>query len=148
MRLSKRDSNLLAFVLIDIDHFKQYNDTYGHQDGDTTLKSVALALKNVLKRPNDYTFRLGGEEFGMLYHVSKVEDAVLIANKARESIENLKIAHEKNSASDYVTISGGLYIMLQDDESKPDEIYKMADELLYSSKQNGRNQITANLCTS
>ena len=148
MRLSKRDSNLLAFVLIDIDHFKQYNDTYGHQDGDTTLKSVAIALKNVLKRPNDYTFRLGGEEFGMLYHVSKVEDAIAIAQKAKQDIESLKIEHEKNSASDYVTISGGLYIILQGDESKPEEIYKMADELLYNSKQNGRNQITANLCTS
>ena len=142
IEISKREKNLLAFVLMDIDHFKQYNDTYGHQDGDTTLKLVAKALRDTLQRPGDYTFRLGGEEFGLVYHVKSAQDAILIANTARENIEQLKIDHSGNSASKFVTISSGLYIVNNDDNSTIDDIYKKADEALYTSKQSGRNQIS------
>jgi len=76
IKQSKRDKNLLAFLIIDIDHFKQYNDTYGHQEGDKTLQLVAKALSETLKRPNDYTFRLGGEEFGLLYHIEDIDGAI------------------------------------------------------------------------
>ena len=122
IEINKRAKGMLAFVLIDIDHFKQYNDTYGHQDGDTALKLVATALKDTLKRPDDYTFRLGGEEFGLLYHVANEEDGYTIANEVKNSIENLKIEHAGNSASKYVTISSGLYIIKSDNESSDDEI--------------------------
>jgi len=142
IEISKRAKGILAFVLIDIDHFKQYNDTYGHQDGDTTLKLVANALKQTLNRPDDYTFRLGGEEFGLLYHISDEDDAEIIANKARINIENLKIDHTGNSASKYVTISSGLYIIKAEDKNSEDTIYKKSDEALYISKQNGRNKVT------
>ncbi len=141
IEINKRAKGLLAFVLMDIDHFKQYNDTYGHQEGDTTLKLVARALKDTLKRPDDYTFRLGGEEFGMVYHIEKEEDALNIANQARQNIENLNIEHTGNSASKFVTISSGLYIVNSSDNSAVDKIYKKADEALYKSKQNGRNQV-------
>ncbi len=127
---------------MDIDHFKQYNDTYGHQDGDTTLKLVANALKKTLNRPDDYTFRLGGEEFGLLYHITNEEDGLNIANQARQNIENLKIEHTGNSASSYVTISSGLYIIKSDDINSEDIIYKKSDEALYVAKQNGRNQVS------
>jgi len=140
--ISKRAKGLLAFVLIDIDHFKQYNDTYGHQDGDTALKLVASALKKTLKRPDDYTFRLGGEEFGLLYHIANEDDGYNIADIARQNIENLKIQHSGNSASKYVTISSGLYIVKQDDLNTEDEIYKKSDEALYIAKQSGRNKIS------
>jgi len=142
INMSKRDNNMLAFVLIDIDHFKQYNDTYGHQEGDTTLKLVAGALSKILQRPNDYAFRLGGEEFGLLYHVENRDDALEIANKAITSIESLKIIHSGNSASKYVTISSGLYLIENDDDSSVENIYKKADEALYSAKQNGKNQVS------
>ncbi|MCD6433526.1 MAG: GGDEF domain-containing protein, partial [Sulfurimonas sp.] len=140
--LCKREKSLLAFVLIDIDYFKQYNDTYGHQDGDTALKLVAQSLHNTIKRPNDYIFRLGGEEFGLIYHTKDADEALLMANKARENIENLKIGHTGNSASKFVTISSGLYIIRENDTSTIDEIYKKTDEALYISKQNGRNQVS------
>lgn len=143
IEITKREKSLLAFVLIDIDHFKQYNDTYGHQDGDTALKLVAKALKDTLKRPNDYTFRLGGEEFGLVYHAKNHEDAILVANKARENIEKLKIEHTGNSASKFVTISSGIYIIDDNNNFTADEIYKKTDEALYVAKHSGRNQVTA-----
>ena len=142
IEINKREKGLLAFVLIDIDHFKQYNDTYGHQEGDVALKLVAKTLENTLKRPDDYTFRLGGEEFGLVYHIKDINDAILIANTARENIENLKINHSGNSASIFVTISSGLYIVNKDDNSTIDDIYKKSDDALYTSKQSGRNQVT------
>lgn len=141
IEINKRAKKLLAFLLIDIDHFKQYNDTYGHQEGDTTLKLVAKSLKGTLNRPDDYTFRLGGEEFGLVYHIENNENAISIANKARENIENLKIKHTGNSASEYVTISSGLYVVDEKNSSNIDEIYKLADEALYKAKQGGRNQV-------
>ena len=140
--LCKRKKELLAFVLIDIDHFKQYNDIYGHQEGDTVLKLVAQSLQRTMKRPDDYIFRLGGEEFGLLYHTKDADEALLTANRVRENIENLNIEHTGNSASKFLTISGGLYIIGQDDTSPIDEIYKKADEALYASKQKGRNQVS------
>jgi len=140
--IAKREKALLAFVLIDIDHFKQYNDTYGHQEGDTTLKLVAKVLKKTLNRANDYTFRLGGEEFGLVYHIENEQDALDIANQAKINVEELKIAHTGNSASKFVTISSGLYIIETNDNSNVDDIYKKSDDALYHSKQNGRNQVT------
>jgi len=142
IKISKREKKTLVFVLIDIDHFKQYNDTYGHQDGDTTLKLVASALKDTLRRPNDYVFRLGGEEFGLVYFIKNEEDGLDIAQKAKTNVENLKILHSGNSASQYVTISSGLYSIKLDDHSSVEEIYKKADEALYTAKQSGRNQIS------
>ncbi len=142
VEINKRAKDaFLVFVLMDIDHFKQYNDTYGHQEGDTTLKLVADALKDTLRRPDDYTFRLGGEEFGLLYHTKNRDDALEIANQARINIENIKIDHSGNSASKYVTISSGLYIIEADDKTTCEEIYKKADEALYIAKESGRNQV-------
>lgn len=141
IKINQREKGILAFLLIDIDHFKQYNDTYGHQEGDTALKLVASALKDTLRRPNDYTFRLGGEEFGLLYHIKNIDDGLLIANKARINIENLKIEHKGNSASKYVTISSGLYIIDADNETTVKGIYKKADEALYKAKHSGRNKV-------
>ncbi|HIP55623.1 MAG TPA: diguanylate cyclase [Arcobacter sp.] len=140
--VSKRNKELLAFVIIDIDHFKQYNDNYGHQEGDVVIKKVASILKESLKRPLDYSFRLGGEEFGMVYAVSTQENALSIAVKVKDTIENEKIKHSGNSASNYITISSGLYIVDINDTSSVDEIYKKADEALYISKENGRNKVT------
>ncbi len=140
--INKREKGLLAFVLVDIDHFKQYNDTYGHQEGDRALKLVAKSLSNTLKRSNDYVFRLGGEEFGLIYNIKHKEDALSMANKAKQNIENMKIKHTKNSASKFITISSGLYVINANDNSTIDDIYKKTDSALYASKQNGRNQVT------
>lgn len=138
---SKRDGAILAFAIIDIDHFKQYNDTYGHQKGDETLMMVAKTLKKSLKRTNDYTFRLGGEEFGLVYNVSNSSEAIKIANDVRRDVENLNIEHLKNDNYKHVTISIGLYIIDEFDTTSSDTIYKKADEALYKAKNGGRNRV-------
>ena len=138
---TKRNHTILAFVLIDIDHFKQYNDSYGHQEGDRTLKKVANTLKNTLMRPNDYVFRIGGEEFAMLFSIKNRDNAAMIANKAKKNIEDLKIEHIANSASAYITISLGVQIIDSLSMETTDTIYKKTDDALYRAKQNGRNQI-------
>ncbi len=140
LNLAKRLNEKLVFCMMDIDHFKQYNDTYGHQAGDITLQKVAESLTNSLQRESDFVFRLGGEEFGLLYFVKNQTDALELATKAKEDIENLQIIHEKNSASKYITVSMGLFIYENEDKTMK-EIYKETDELLYKAKQNGRNQI-------
>lgn len=141
IKLSQRNKSLLVFSMIDIDFFKQFNDTYGHQAGDIALKQVAFVIKKSLKRPDDYTFRLGGEEFGMLYYISEIGDAFKIADKTRQNIEALKINHSESSTSEFVTISMGVYIIETDNTYDADDIYKSTDELLYKAKQNGRNRI-------
>ncbi|MEA3353713.1 MAG: sensor domain-containing diguanylate cyclase [Campylobacterota bacterium] len=144
INLAKRLNKTLIFGILDIDHFKQYNDTYGHQEGDETLKRVAVTIKKSLKRESDLVFRLGGEEFGILYFVEDEKDGDLIADNLRENIENLKIEHINNSASSYVTISCGLYIYKGENENT-ELIYKKADDLLYKAKQNGRNKVYTNI---
>jgi len=141
--LSRNIDKKLAFCMLDIDHFKQYNDTYGHQEGDIALIKVAKTLKKSLKREEDFIFRLGGEEFGMLYFIENANDAVTIANQTKENIENLQIIHEENTVSDYITVSIGLYIYdINKEDITPDKIYLKTDKLLYRSKQNGRNQVS------
>ena len=144
IKISKRNKSKLVFVMVDIDHFKQYNDTYGHQAGDTTLKKVSALLKGSLKRPDDYTFRLGGEEFGLLYSIDKDSLALKIADTIRKNIENLEIQHSGNSASKFVSVSMGVYIIKPDAQNDTEEIYKLTDELLYKAKNSGRNCAVAN----
>jgi len=141
VKIANRQESLLVFVMMDIDHFKGYNDTYGHQDGDRVLKKVALVLKKVLKRPDDYSFRLGGEEFGMLYMVKNEDDAINVAEKTRKSIEALKIPHSGNSVSAFVTMSMGVYVIHPGDDSSVEEIYAKTDEALYKAKESGRNRV-------
>lgn len=141
--LAKRYGINLFFCLIDIDHFKQYNDNYGHQMGDKALQKVAKSLSTTLKRKNDHVFRLGGEEFGVLYTVEKNDDGFDIAELIRKNIELLEIEHEHNTASKYITISMGVYVY-EDENITADKIYKRTDDLLYKAKENGRNQIQAN----
>lgn len=141
IKISARDKKLLAFTIMDIDHFKQYNDTYGHQDGDSVLKKVSLTITTSLNRADDYIFRLGGEEFGMLYFVENKDDAFIIADQTRKSIEGLHIKHVGNSASPYITISMGLSIMGSDNIYDKEAIYKITDQKLYQAKKSGRNKV-------
>ncbi len=141
IKISKRNNKYLALAMIDIDNFKSYNDTYGHQAGDEVLKSVAQSFKSSLKRPDDYVFRLGGEEFGVLYQLNKKENALVVANKICKNIERLKIAHSENSVSPFVTVSIGVHIVKPQDKHDCDDIYKIADDALYVAKQNGKNRV-------
>jgi diguanylate cyclase (GGDEF)-like protein/PAS domain S-box-containing protein len=139
--ISKENQTHLAFILIDIDHFKQYNDTYGHQDGDSTLISVANTLATTFSRDNDFTFRLGGEEFGVIFYAEDVESAIERANLLRMNVEELHIDHSGNSASSYVTISSGVFFIPHTQSIDMDVIYKRADDALYVAKETGRNKV-------
>ncbi len=138
---AKRDNDLVSFLIMDIDHFKQYNDTYGHQMGDEVLTKVAKVIKDSLHRANDYCFRLGGEEFGVIYKADSKEKAFEFANTIRENIENLHIEHRGNSASKYVTASFGLICKNASEIKNEDEVYKEGDGLLYEAKESGRNRV-------
>lgn len=141
---AKRKDELLCFLLLDIDHFKQYNDNYGHQRGDEALIKFAACLKESLKRAEDLCFRLGGEEFGLVYKPESKEKALQFANALRENIEAMKIPHKHSKVSDHITASMGLVCKNANDIDHMDEIYKEADELLYASKESGRNRVSIN----
>ncbi len=138
----KREKSSMVFLMMDIDFFKQYNDTYGHKKGDEALKSVAKVMNEQFKRPDDYLFRLGGEEFGALYYSNNLENAYKMAERVKQQVEQLEINHEQNSASPYLTISIGLFFIPTDCHFIDlDEIYKAADDALYKAKESGRNRI-------
>lgn len=138
---SIRSDDISCFILMDVDYFKQYNDTYGHQMGDTVLVQVAKTIKRSLRRTDDYCFRLGGEEFGILFKTQIEKNAVEFAETLRQNIENLHIRHEKNTAGEFVTVSIGLVILARNVLPSCDAIYKQSDDLLYEAKSSGRNQV-------
>ncbi|QAR32991.1 diguanylate cyclase [Geovibrio thiophilus] len=140
----RRDSKFLTFVLLDVDKFKEYNDTYGHTQGDMVLKSVAHCLKGFMLRSSDYSFRLGGEEFGLLFSGLDEEKSAEFLEKIRGALENLMIEHTGNPASKFVTSSfGGICVNLAKyPKIDMDSLYKAADEELYKSKDAGRNRIS------
>ena len=139
-----RDKVKFAFVMLDIDFFKDYNDNFGHHYGDTALKKIAQNLKNHFSRTNDYVFRLGGEEFGVIFNFNERKEALLNVKKVIKSVENLKIKASKKDVSQFVTISAGLGVVeyFSKEDCKPEHLYDKVDKLLYNSKLNGRNQLT------
>ena len=129
-----------AFIMIDIDFFKQYNDTYGHDMGDETLKKVASLLKEYFNKKYEFVFRLGGEEFGViLFDIDKdiLESCLKDINK---KVTELNIEHSGSSVLNVVSISMGAIIYKPNTYISANRLYKTADECLYKSKQNGRNQ--------
>ncbi len=142
---SKRHNNLVSFLLIDVDHFKQYNDTYGHKMGDEVLIEVASSIQNTLKRADDYCFRLGGEEFGVIFEIEDTKHAIAFANTIRRNIQNLRIEHRTNSAHTHVTASIGLVCKKANQIRNEEELYHEADTYLYEAKRRGRNQVVSNL---
>jgi len=137
----RREGGFLTLVVLDIDHFKEYNDTYGHIEGDNTLVDVATAIRNSLKRPDDYCFRLGGEEFALLFKSSSKNDAKIIVERIRNNIINLEIKHEKNSSLKIVTASFGAVTLSHDALVDWEKMYKLADDKMYIAKKSGRNTI-------
>ncbi|MBU0721525.1 diguanylate cyclase [bacterium] len=143
----KREGGYLSFLILDIDHFKQYNDTYGHQAGDNALIKVAKILEETLHRGDDYCFRLGGEEFGVLYKSANEHDAYLFAQKFRKMIMSLNIKHIHNGPDGVITASFGLVSLKNDEILSDDAMYKMADECLYRAKNEGRNRVVSKTVT-
>ncbi|MEA3498937.1 MAG: GGDEF domain-containing protein, partial [Campylobacterota bacterium] len=140
--ISSDNNWVSAFVMIDIDFFKQYNDTYGHDAGDEALKSVAKMLDKTFKNDFDYVFRLGGEEFGILAFDTNIQILKENLNNVKINISKLNIEHSA-SATNLLTLSMGVVIINEDSyNSSCKELYKLADGKLYNSKENGRDQYT------
>jgi len=141
---SWRDGKLLALAMIDIDYFKLYNDSYGHIKGDEILKAVAEALSGCMKRSGDYCFRLGGEEFGVVFTSSSIDEAIAMTERLRRSVEALKIRHCRSRTSELLTASLGLCTVDFATNSGlrivSEMLYQKADEALYSAKREGRNR--------
>lgn len=143
LKIAQRYDYLIAFVILDIDYFKQYNDTYGHKKGDDVLIALAQSIKSSLHRGDDYCFRLGGEEFAIIFHADSTQKAREFADVIRQNIEALKIEHSGNKVSPYVTASLGLVCKKARDIKDQDEIYQQSDKLLYEAKAMGRNRVVA-----
>lgn len=145
---TKRDNKIFAFAMLDIDNFKHYNDTYGHQAGDNVLMQVANSLQQSFQRSHDLLFRLGGEEFGIIFSAKSVEEIETLAQKAKANIEALAIEHTLNLPSKVVTASFGLGIYYLNDFARNVEIetiYKDVDALLYEAKALGKNRVVQTL---
>jgi two-component system, chemotaxis family, response regulator WspR len=131
----------LAVIMIDIDFFKRFNDTYGHQHGDDCLKQVAHTLNASLKRSGDSLFRYGGEEFAAILPNVNIDGAMIVAESMRSGVESLNISHVSSSIAEYVTISLGVGSMIPTYHSTPSAMIFQVDRALYAAKQGGRNQI-------
>ena len=131
---------LLNFAIIDIDNFKAYNDQYGHDQGDLVLKAMAKIIQTHLKRTSDYAFRLGGEEFGILFYSNNESDALQLAHKIRKDVEQLYSKTDNQGLASFITISIGL-LSIASHNNEPEYIYREADKLLYQAKSAGKNTI-------
>jgi diguanylate cyclase (GGDEF)-like protein len=143
-KVVRRIKKPLSVILCDIDHFKAFNDNYGHQGGDDCLKMVAEALQKAVNRPGDMVARYGGEEFVIVLPETVLAGATKIAEIVRQAIENLAIIHAYSSTSEYVTISAGVATMMEVDvgadmEAAIRELIETADKGLYMAKEQNRN---------
>ena len=142
-RIARRNNDPLALLMIDVDHFKQFNDIYGHQAGDSALKSVAGSLNKAFLRGSDFVARYGGEEFAMLSAGMTQEQAVLFTERLCQRVRSLGIPHSASSTG-YLTISIGFSVLSVASQDVPGVLLAQADKALYAAKQRGRNQSFSN----
>ncbi len=135
-----REGTPVSLVLIDIDHFKVYNDNYGHQGGDDCLRKVAQAMAATVKRPSDLVARYGGEEFAVVMPGTDKEGAANIAEVLRSGVDAMNLEHAHSTTADHVTISLGVSTLIPVDSTTSNELVARADEALYRAKEAGRNQ--------
>lgn len=147
MNRAKRHNHTMALMMLDVDHFKQYNDTYGHQAGDDVLIRIAKILKQYTTRSGEYAFRLGGEEFAIIVSDMSDDEYLYLGHRIRNETEALAILHKNNDASQYVTISMGIFVYRPESIMTHEQLYKEADEQLYVSKDQGRNQVVIKIST-
>lgn len=138
MSSANRSHDLLALVIIDIDHFKGYNDTFGHPAGDVALVALANLLKIQMKRGSDAVFRLGGEEFALLYQAKSDKAALKLIEDIRIAVASLD---QYCDIEKKITISAGLLLINSKKNIAVESAYELADKLLYQAKNSGRNKV-------
>ncbi|WP_434133247.1 diguanylate cyclase [Sporomusa sphaeroides] len=145
-RRAARTGSELSVLFLDLDFFKYYNDTYGHQEGDDCLKQVAAAAGQVLKRPGDLVARYGGEEFVVILPETSIAGAVEVAEAIRQAIERCNIPHSASPVAAHVTVSVGVAGGLVTQADKPSDFIARADKALYEAKHSGRNRVKVADC--
>lgn len=136
-----REHKPIALLFADIDHFKAYNDRYGHQAGDEALKAVAAVLARHARRPLDIAARFGGEEFAVVLYDTTREHAVRIGGEILEEVRGLGITHDASSAASVLTISLGIACVVPVARRSSAGLLQLADQALYAAKDGGRNQV-------
>jgi diguanylate cyclase (GGDEF)-like protein len=138
---AQRNQEALQIILVDIDHFKAYNDLYGHQAGDNCIRRVAHAIARAAKRPFDFCARYGGEEFALVLYAPSGPDPIALAEQIRRDIASLNIPHTHSDASGILTVSIGSATAEPDTKRSLSGLIQTADEALYRAKQLGRNRV-------
>lgn len=131
----------LSLIIFDVDHFKFYNDTYGHQSGDICLQTLAKKAVKFFKRPGDLLARYGGEEFAAILPNTTIEGAEIIAEKVRRHIHEAEIHHDASPVSNFVTISCGISSVIPNESTSSQILLEVADKALYDAKEQGRNSV-------
>lgn len=137
----KRFGSILSLIMIDVDYFKKFNDSYGHLAGDNCMREVGTALKNIVGRASDIVARYGGEEFVVILPETEDKGAELLAERIRKAVEDLAIPHSASETAQYVTVSIGVVSVYTTLLESPEQVVKLADEALYCAKKGGRNRI-------
>ncbi len=138
---AQRGEYKISLMMIDVDQFKRYNDTYGHLKGDESLRQVAKTLKRDAQRHGDIAARFGGEEFAVIFSMQEEQKAIRFATKICMDVEALKIPHETSGISDYLTVSIGVASIIPTRDTTMIDLVKSADDALYKAKEEGRNRI-------
>lgn len=137
----KRSGARLSLILLDVDHFKRFNDRYGHVEGDDCLRRVGQALRTVVGRASDVAARYGGEEFAVVLPETEAAGARTMAERIRRAVEELDIPHADNSVMPRVTVSLGVATRYATELAAPESLVELADQALYRAKQAGRNRV-------
>ncbi len=142
-RRAPRNASSLGLLMLDIDHFKRYNDRYGHQQGDDTLRQVASAIKASLLRPGDLVARYGGEEFACIMPATDFEGALHVAERIEHVVRSLQLPHADSDTAAVVTLSIGLALGQPGSDADPAALLALADAQLYRAKHTGRGRVCA-----
>jgi diguanylate cyclase (GGDEF)-like protein len=137
----RRIHQTVCVIMLDVDFFKRYNDTYLHVKGDEVLKAIGRVLKELSESEHVFAARVGGEEFIVLWTENRIAEAKRVARKLRQNVIDLQIPHKTSPVAPYVTVSIGLYIMRGGSQDTSEEFYQKADMALYRAKELGRDRI-------
>jgi len=136
-----REKNSLTLILCDVDHFRLYNETYGHQAGDDCLRQLALVLDRTAKRPGDLAARYGGEEFAIILPNTNTSGGIVVAYSIQESVAHLQLPQTGAGRKVEISLSIGVATVVPSQEISPATLTELSDRALYTAKERGRNQI-------